>query len=136
MGVRGFYHYSKPFQKEINNNIEYRVGIDALSLLFKYHGDIIKIFNFLKPILHNKLLFVFDGKAPESKTNEIQKRKKSHDIIQEKIQYLKNCLNNNMNEETKKMFKQNIEKLEYDSWTVTYEIRETFKNYLILIYYY
>ena len=132
MGVRGFYHYSKGFQKEINNKIEYRVGIDALSLLFKYHGDIKKIFDFLKPILHNKLLFVFDGKAPESKTNEIQKRKKSHDKIQEKIQYFKDWLKADINEETKKMFRENIEKLEYDSWMLTYEIRETFKNYLIL----
>ena len=56
MGVYGFYNYTKPFQKNVNNtNIskKYRIGIYALSLLYKYRGDISKIFNCLKHILNH-----------------------------------------------------------------------------------
>jgi len=131
MGVRGFYNYSKKFQHTVSNDKEYRVGIDTLSLLYKFRGDITKIFNFLKPILHNKLLFVFDGKAPESKSEEIQKRKRSIDSIQEKIDSFKDWLKADIDEKTKSLFKKEIEKLEYSSWTMSYEVRKSFKDYLV-----
>jgi 5'-3' exonuclease len=131
MGVRGFYNYSKKFQHSIQNDKDYRVGVDTLSLLYKFHGDIEKIFNFLKPILHNKLLFVFDGKAPESKNEEIQKRKRSIDSIQEKINEFKNWLKADIDDKTKQLFRIEIEKLEYSSWRITYEVRKSFKDYLI-----
>ena len=106
MGVYGFYNYTKQFQKTVdytNISVKYRIGIDALSLLYKYRGDISKIFECLKPILNHKLLFVFDGKAPESKLNEIEKRKKLNGIIQEKIENFKNWLKSDICEETKEM---------------------------------
>ena len=134
MGVYGFYNYTKQFQKPvdyINTSIQYRIGIDALSLLYKYRGDINKIFECLKPILNHKLLFVFDGKAPESKTNEIEKRKKSNSVFQEKIENFKNWLKSDICEETKDMFRKQIRELEYESWIMSYEIRNQFKDYLI-----
>jgi len=134
MGVYGFYNYTKQFQKPVdytNTSIQFRIGIDALSLLYKYHGDISKIFESLKPILNHKLLFVFDGKAPESKTNEIEKRKKSNSVIQEKIENFKNWLKSDICEETKDMFRKQIRELEYDSWIMSYEVRNEFKDYLI-----
>ena len=134
MGVYGFYNYTKQFQKPVdytNTSIQYRIGIDALSLLYKYHGDISKIFECLKPILNHKLLFVFDGKAPESKLNEIEKRKKSNSVIQEKIENFKNWLKSDICEETKDMFRKQIKELEYESWIMSYEVRNEFKNYLI-----
>jgi flap endonuclease-1 len=131
MGVRGFYNYSKKFQRIVPNDKEYRVGIDTLSLLYKFRGDTEKIFNFLKPILHNKLLFVFDGKAPESKSEEIQKRKRSIDSIQEKIDSFKEWLKSDIDENIKELFKKEIEKLQYSSWKMSYEVRKYFKDYLI-----
>jgi len=134
MGVRGLFYYTKIYHKPIENENhlgkDLRVGIDTLCLLYKFHGDIKKIFTFLKPILHHKLLFVFDGKAPETKMEEVQKRKDSINAIQEKILILKGWLNSDISDEIKNSLKQRIEKLEYDSWTVTYEIRQEFKNYL------
>jgi 5'-3' exonuclease len=133
MGVYGFYNYTKQFQKPveyINTSIQFRIGIDALSLLYKYRGDISKIFECLKPILNHKLLFVFDGKAPESKTNEIEKRKKSNSVIQEKIENFKNWLKSDICEETKDMFRKQIKELEYESWIMSYEVRNQFKDYL------
>jgi 5'-3' exonuclease len=134
MGVYGFYNYTRQFQKPVdytNTSIQFRIGIDALSLLYKYRGNISKIFECLKPILNHKLLFVFDGKAPESKTNEIEKRKKSNSVIQEKIENFKNWLKSDICEETKDMFRKQIKELEYDSWTMSNEVRNEFKDYLI-----
>ena len=134
MGVYGFYNYTKQFQKTVdytNISVKYRIGIDALSLLYKYRGDISKIFECLKPILNHNLLFVFDGKAPESKLNEIEKRKKSNSVIQEKIENFKNWLKSDICEETKEMFRKQIKELEYESWIMSHEVRNEFKNYLI-----
>ena len=134
MGVYGFYNYTKQFQKTVdytNISVKYRIGIDALSLLYKYRGNISKIFECLKPILNHNLLFVFDGKAPESKLNEIEKRKKSNSVIQEKIENFKNWLKSDICEETKEMFRKQIKELEYESWIMTHEVRNEFKNYLI-----
>ena len=134
MGVYGFYNYTKKFQKTVdytNTSIQFRIGIDALSLLYKYRGDISKIFECLKPILNHKLLFVFDGKAPESKLNEIEKRKKLNGIIQEKIENFKNWLKSDICEETKEMFRKQIKELEYESWIMTHEVRNKFIDYLI-----
>jgi 5'-3' exonuclease len=99
--------------------------------LYKYRGNISKIFECLKPILNHNLLFVFDGKAPESKINEIEKRKKSNSVIQEKIENFKNWLKSDICEETKDMFRKQIKELEYDSWTMSNEVRNEFKDYLI-----
>ena len=134
MGVYGFYNYTKKFQKTVDYtsiSVKYRIGIDALSLLYKYRGDISKIFECLKPILNHNLLFVFDGKAPESKLNEIEKRKKSNSVIQEKIENFKNWLKSDICEETKEMFRKQIKELESESWIMTHEVRNEFKNYLI-----
>jgi len=134
MGVRGLFYYTKIYQKPIENENhlgkQLRIGIDTLCLLYRFHGDIEKIFTFLKPILHHKLLFVFDGKAPDTKIEEVQKRKDSVNALQEKIIILKEWLKSDISDEIKKSLKKRIEKLEYDSWTVTYEIRQEFKNYL------
>ena len=131
MGVHGFYHYTKNYHKKIVSLNILRVGIDALSLLYKYQGDIDKIFKFLKPILHHRLLFVFDGKAPESKKDEINLRKNFVNKKQEEINSLKVWLSSDINLETKDLIHLQINKLEKDAWIMTYEIRENFKKYLI-----
>ena len=131
MGVHGFYHYTKNYHKNIISVNLLRVGIDALSLLYKYQGDIEKIFKFLKPILHHKLLFVFDGKAPESKKEELNLRKIFNNNKQDEINSLRLWLTTDMNEETKDLIRSQIIRLEKESWIMTYEVRENFKKYLI-----
>jgi len=131
MGVHGFYHYTKNYHKNIISVNLLRVGIDALSLLYKYQGDIEKIFKFLKPILHHKLLFVFDGKAPESKKEELNLRKTFNNNKQDEINSLRLWLTSDMNEETKDLIRSQIIRLEKESWIMNYETRENFKKYLI-----
>jgi 5'-3' exonuclease len=131
MGVHGFYHYTKNYHKDIVTLNILRVGIDALSLLYKYQGDIENIFKFLKPILHHTLLFVFDGKAPESKKEELNLRKISNNNKQDEINSLRLWLSSDINEDTKDLIRLQISKLEKESWIMSYETRENFKKYLI-----
>ena len=74
MGVRGLYSYCKKYLKPIKPDKTLRIGIDVSSLLYRFHGDFEKIYKFLNPILQNKLIFVFDGKAPNYKKKELQIR--------------------------------------------------------------
>ena len=99
MGVRGLYHYVKEFLKPPDYK-NYRVGIDVSSLLYRFHGDFEKIYEFLTPLLKNKLIFVFDGKAPKYKERELQIRKAAKDIAENRIKMLKDSLQTVSNTET------------------------------------
>ena len=70
MGVRGLYHYCKKYLHNPNYDKKLRIGIDSSSLIYRFHGNLDKIYEFLQPILQNKLLFVLEGKAPEYKSEE------------------------------------------------------------------
>jgi len=129
MGVRGLFHYCKAFLKppDVRN---YRVGIDASSVLYRFHGDFNKIYEFLTPLLKNKLIFVFDGKAPKYKEKEIEIRKAVKNIADNRIEQLKASLKNVSSEETNIILKKRIEELEFDNWYLTFEIRQSFKKFL------
>ena len=67
--------------------------------------EYLKIFKFLKPILHHRLLFVFDGKAPESKREELNSRKISNSNKQDEINSLRLWLSSDINEDTKDLIR-------------------------------
>lgn len=129
MGVRGLYHYCKEFLKppELKN---YRIGVDVSSLLYRFHGDFEKIYEFLKPMLQNKLIFIFDGKAPKYKEKELEIRKVAREIADNRIKILKDSLDNISNTETIMLINKRINDLEYDSWTLSYEVKQEFKKFL------
>jgi hypothetical protein len=129
MGVRGLYHYCKNFIK--NPQIEdKRIGIDASSLLYRFQGDCNKIYNFLGPLLNNKLIFVFDGKAPEYKDKELEIRRTAKEFAAIRIQKLKESLNLNLDKETYNLIKSRIEQMEVENWYLTYDIKQEFKKFL------
>lgn len=129
MGVRGLYHYCKVFLKppDIKN---YRIGIDVSSLLYRFHGNFNDIYKFLTPILNNKLIFVFDGKSPEYKTQEILIRKQAKEISTNRLELLKKTYNETENKETKELILKRINELEKENWYLTYETVQDFKKYL------
>ena len=113
MGVRGLYHYCKPFIKPLCiENIEERVGIDASSILYRFQGDFDKIYEILKPFDTTKLLFVFDGKAPKYKEKELILRKHVKDTADIRINKLKESLNEELNNETRSLIVERIAQLE------------------------
>jgi 5'-3' exonuclease len=129
MGVRGLYHYCKGFLKPPDFK-NYIIGIDVSSLLYRFHGDFDAIYTFLTPLLKNKLLFVFDGKAPKYKERELQIRKAAKDISENRIQMLKDSLTNLTNQETIIIIKKRIHDLELENYSPTYEVKQNFKKFL------
>ena len=129
MGVRGLYHYCKEFLKppDFKNN---KIGIDVSSLLYRFHGDCDKIYEFLKPLLNNKLIFVFDGKAPEYKDKELEIRRTAKEFSEIRINKLKESLTSNLDEETYKLIQNRVKQLELENWCLTRNIREDFKTFL------
>ena len=130
MGVRGLYHYCKPFLKPVVVKKELRIGIDASSLLYRFQGNFEEIEMFLLPLLENKLLFVFDGKAPKYKEKELEIRKSAKDIAQMRIDTLNNSLLSVTNNETYSLIQHRIKQLERENWYLTYTIKQEFKKFL------
>jgi 5'-3' exonuclease len=129
MGVRGLYHYIKAFLKPPDYE-NHRIGIDVSSLLYRFHGDFEKIYEFLTPLLKNKLLFVFDGKAPKYKERELQIRKVAKEIADNRIELLKDSLKTIVNQETISIIKKRIQDLELENYTPSYEVKQNFKKFL------
>ena len=130
MGVRGLYTYCKKYLKPVNNDINLRIGIDISSLLYRFNGDFNKIYKFLTPIIQNKLLFVFDGKAPKYKEKELGIRKESKESADKRIYLLKESLLENLNKETINLIEKRIKDLELENWSLTYETIKEFKIFL------
>jgi 5'-3' exonuclease len=134
MGVRGLYTYCKKYLKPIRINKNLRIGIDVSSLLYRFNGDFHEIYKFLTPLLKNKLIFVFDGKAPKYKEKELDVRKETKESANKRISLLKEIINEpvleDLNEETIILIKKRIKELEIDNWTLTYEIIKEFKIFL------
>ena len=130
MGVRGLYSYSKKYLKPIKEDLEIRIGIDVSSLLYRFHGNFNDIYKFLIPILENKLLFVFDGKAPKYKEKELGIRKETKNFADKRITLLKESLLQDLNDETRNLIENRIHELVLDNWTLTYETLQEFKLFL------
>jgi 5'-3' exonuclease len=129
MGVRGLYHYCKEYLKPPDSK-KYKIGIDVSSLLYRFHGDFEKIYTFITPLFKNKLIFVFDGKAPEYKDKELQIRKTAKELSDIRIKTLKDSLNDTLDSETYKLITYRINQLELDNWYLTYQIKQDFKTFL------
>ena len=130
MGVRGLYTYCKKYLKPIKEDINVRIGIDVSSLLYRFHGDFHAIYKFLNPILENKLLFVFDGKAPKYKEKELGIRKETKGFADKRISLLKESLLQDLNNETINLIHKRIHELVLENWSLTYEILQEFKLFL------
>ena len=130
MGVRGLFSYCKKYIKNIKNDSNLRIGIDVSSLLYRFHGDFDEIYKFLNPLKENKLLFVFDGKAPKYKKKELEVRTQTKDLGERKIILLKDSLKQNLNEETRKLIEKRIKELELEHWTLSYEVIKNFKEFI------
>jgi len=130
MGVRGLYSYCKKYLKPIKPDKTLRIGIDVSSLLYRFHGDFEKIYKFLNPILQNKLIFVFDGKAPNYKKKELQIRAESRKLSDIRIVLLKESLTQQLNKETIDIIEHRIKDLVIENWNLTYQNIQDFKIFL------
>jgi 5'-3' exonuclease len=106
-----------------------RIGFDAMSVLYKYkasYKDLYPILELLQKQGH-RILFVFDGKAPDEKQEEVaQRREVRTDAAThaEKIrEYLAKEDSANIPENERKILEDSVQRLDATSWHLTRAIR-------------
>ena len=141
MGVKGLYTYLRPYRHVLDmatvlpNSV---IGVDALSLLYKFRGNTEMILKFLEPFqrLDCKILFVFDGKAPDTKKEEIDLRKVKREGAREEAASLRSYLElpetaETLDEKGRKLIERKIHALENgQGWYMTREARHAFQDVL------
>lgn len=130
MGVKGLYSYLRGYRKQVNVNTldgVQSIGVDGLSILYKFRGNAERILQFLKPFRDKdiKILFVFDGKAPEEKREEVEQRREKREIANDQATSIREFLQQeNVDEKTRSLLEKKIHELELGAgWFVTREIR-------------
>ncbi len=137
MGVKGLYSYLRPYRKSPQFEETFCIGIDVLSLLYKYRGDLVKIESFLNSYLQRGFSFVavFDGKSPEAKQEEVSERRKKRDEAQKQMVEIKKYLESNdsshLDEKARGLLQKKVSELEFgDAWFVSRALLQNFKELL------
>jgi len=136
MGVKGLYSYLRPHRKPLDSNIpKGLIGVDALSVLYKFRGNTEAILAFLEPFkaASATFLFVFDGKAPETKKDEVDDRRTKRNDAREEATVLKAYLEDSeavIEERDRKIIERKISVLENGAWSMTREARHAFQDVL------
>lgn len=138
MGVKGLYSYLRPHRKPLDPTTIPKglIGVDALSVLYKFRGDTDAILTFLEPFKANAtFLFVFDGKAPETKKDEVDSRRTKRNDAKEEATVLKAYLDDPetriaLEERDRKVIERKIHILENGAWFMTRDARYAFQDVL------
>ena len=138
MGVKGLYSYLKHYRNYIDPRTQApkRIGIDAMSLLYRFKGDTKEIFELLGALRNvgHKLFFVFDGKPPVEKEREVQNRKDQKTAAGAKADSIKSFLGSDAAKEvdnaTRDLLEYSLERCTHQSWHMTRETRRAFQEEL------
>jgi len=138
MGVKGLYSYLKYYRNYIDPRAQEpkRIGIDAMSLLYRFKGDTKEIFTLLGALrgVGHKLFFVFDGKPPIEKEREVQNRKDQKTAAGAKAESIKTFLGSDAAKEvdnaTRDLLEYSLERCTHQSWHMTRETRRAFQEEL------
>jgi 5'-3' exonuclease len=138
MGVKGLYSYVKPYR----NHVEFdtiphgsKIGVDALSLLYHFRGNQETILKFIQPFLDRgcKLLFVFDGPAPEAKAGELEERQKKRERARAEVNTIREFLDSaqELEPRARQILSQKISQLEMGAgWHLQIEKRKEIQQLL------
>lgn len=141
MGVKGLYSYLRPYRHVLDIStvpISGCIGIDALSILYKFRGNTEMILNFLEPFqsLGCTLLFVFDGKPPDTKREEVDSRKAKRNGARDEATALKSYLElpetiASLDDRGRRVIERKIHTLEQgEGWYITRDARHAFQDVL------
>jgi len=138
MGVKGLYSYLKHYRNDIDPRElpAKRVGIDAMSLLYRFKGDSKEIWEFLKGLkaAGHTLFFVFDGKPPAEKEREIQNRKDSKAEAASQATsieaFLKTDAAKDLDAKAREVLEQSLLRAQTQSWHMTRDMRRAFQEEL------
>lgn len=137
MGVKGLYSYLRPHRKPLDSTTVPKglIGVDALSVLYKFRGNTEAILAFLETFkaAGATFLFVFDGKAPETKRDEVDERRTKRNDAREEAIVLKAYLDDSetlLEVRDRKIIERKISVLENGAWSMTREARHAFQDVL------
>lgn len=133
MGVKGLYTYLRCYRHDIYTTTlpasqQMRIGFDAMSILYKYKTAWEDIFPLLKELkaAGHRLLFVFDGKPPVEKEEEVATRREARQAAGAQATALKEYLAVSAEPEgsrERKILEYSVARLEHQGWHMTREIR-------------
>lgn len=143
MGIRGLYTYLKHYRTSFDlrtppasNTTSLRIGIDAMSFLYRYREqkeDILSVLRTLKEFNY-KLLFVFDGKPPVEKDAELIARKDARNIASTKASTLETFLQSEsaktIDGAALQMLEDSLKRCQTKSWCASRDIRRAFQDIL------
>lgn len=136
MGVRGLYTFLKQQGcnisiGEINNMQPKRIGIDISYYMYRMQGDSKKILDFINSLKPHKILLIFDGRAPNDKQHEHNRRKqlREDDLMTAKA-LRESLLICELSEEQRSHLEKKAVEFEKKGWQNTKEIRHALKKAL------
>lgn len=144
MGVKGLYTHLRPYRHDIyvtsdepvpeKNRL--RIGFDAMSILYKYkssYKDIYPLLSCLKGQGH-RLLFVFDGKPPVEKEEEVKERREARVEAVGQAAAIKEYLAQGgappADSRERKILEYSVARLEFQGWHMSRDIRKEFQEAL------
>jgi 5'-3' exonuclease len=139
MGVKGLYTYLKPYRHELypqTTPIEspLRIGIDAMSMLYKFKGQYAQMYPLLKALKAqgHTLLFVFDGKPPAEKEGEVRERREARQEATTQAAAIKEHLATGAptSDKERKILEYSVARLEHQGWHMSREIRHAVQDAL------
>lgn len=141
MGVKGLYTYLKSYRKDVTCDMilstpPLRIGVDALSLMYKYKTDMKDALELLKRLraADHKIILIFDGRAPEEKQEEVKQRRELRNSAAQQATDLKDFLHTveakALDKKALQMLEFSAARLEHQGWQLTREIRQEFQREL------
>jgi 5'-3' exonuclease len=143
MGIRGLYTYLKHYrtsfdlrEKAASVKTSLRIGIDAMSFLYRFKEETNNILSVLKTLKsHNhKIIFVFDGKPPIEKNDEIVSRKEARNAAAAKVATLETFLQSDsaktIDSMTLHVLEDSLLRSQTKSWCASRTIRRAFQDLL------
>jgi 5'-3' exonuclease len=132
MGVKGLYTYVKKYRvqrpyESIPSSPKLRIGIDAMSLLYKYKQSYEKMYSFLETMHKDghTILFVFDGKSPVEKEAEVSDRRQVREEAVKQASVLESHLESTeLQESERAILETSIARLKNQAWHMTRDIRQ------------
>lgn len=138
MGVKGLYSYLRKYRRTvlyeaIIKATPLRIGIDAMSMLYKYKSNYSEMYPLLKELKSagHRLIFVFDGKPPVEKEAEVKERRDLRTSASSQAETLKEHLSNpQLQPQERALLEYSLARLEFQGWHMTREIRHAFQQAL------
>lgn len=137
MGVKGLYSYLRPYRNSPQLEETFCIGIDVLSVLYKFRGDLENLESLFQAFLSKGFTFaaVFDGKAPETKQEEVSERRKKREDAQKQADELKLYLasddSSTLDEKAKGLLEKKIKQIEMgEAWFVSRNLLKMFTELL------